>query len=285
MVIIQNDFLTVAINKKGAEIKSVKGKNGTEFMWCANPDIWGSSAPMLFPVCGAMKDEKYTLEGNTYFMPAKHGFAKRMEFDVKSLSETKVVFSLKENEETLKVYPFRFELEATYELNDNVLEITTCVKNNSETSLYYSIGCHEGYSCPEGIGEYVVEFPGSYKLVNHLTEGPLMSGESELYLENCKELSLSPDIFTVDSLIFKDSGIYSAALKHRNSSKKITVSFPGYDVLVIWQKPGAEFICIEPWKGLPDYVDTDGDLTKKVGIICVAPNESDKSVHTIKFEE
>ena len=150
--------------------------------------------------------------------------------------------------------------------------------------MYYSIGCHEGYACPEGIGEYEVVFPKETTLVNHLCEGPLMNGETEIYAENCKSLALSPEIFEIDSLIFVDSGIYRAQLVHKNSSKKITVSFPGFDALLLWQHVGAKYVCIEPWKGLPDYVDDDGDISKKTKILTVEPGRTDVSEHTIKFE-
>lgn len=284
IVTIKNAFLSVDISTTGAEIKSVKSVDGTEFIWCADPDIWENSAPILFPVCGALKDEKFTYKGNTYNMEGKHGFGRFMEFGVKCLTETKAVFSARENEETLKVYPFCFELEASYELKGDTLDVNFAVTNNGRETMYYSIGCHEGYACPEGIGEYEVVFPEETTLINHLTEGPLMNGETEVYLENCKVLSLKPEIFEIDSLIFVDSGINSVELVHKNSNKKVTVTFPGFDALLFWQHVGAGYICIEPWKGLPDYVDHDGDLTKKARILTVEPGVTDVTGHTIKFE-
>ena len=284
IVTIKNDFLTVEISTTGAEIKSVKDNKGTEFIWCADPNVWENSAPILFPVCGALKDERFTYKGKTYSMEGKHGFARYMEYSVKELTETKAVFSACQTEETLKQYPFCFELEAIYELKDDTLLVKYAVTNNSEDTMYYSIGCHEGYACPEGIGEYEVVFPKETTLVNHLCEGPLMNGETEIYKENCKVLPLSPEIFEIDSLIFVNSGIYDVELRHKNSSKKITVSFPGFDALLFWQHVGAGYICIEPWKGLPDYVDCDGDISNKVAILTVEAGKTDVSEHTIRFE-
>ncbi len=284
IVTIKNDFLTVGISTTGAEIKSVKDKKGTEFIWCADPNVWENSAPILFPVCGALKDERFTYKGKSYSMEGKHGFARYMEYNVKELTDTKVVFSVCQTEETLEKYPFCFELEAIYELKEDTLLVNYAVTNNSEDTMYYSIGCHEGYACPEGIGEYEVVFPRETTLVNHLTEGPLMNGETEVYKENCKVLPLSPEIFEIDSLIFVNSGIYDVQLRHKNRSKKITVSFPGFDALLFWQHVGAGYICIEPWKGLPDYVDCDGDISNKVAILTVEPGKTDVSEHTIKFE-
>jgi len=285
IVTIKNEYLTVEISTFGAEIKSVKSSKGTEFIWCADPGIWENSAPILFPVCGALKNECFTYKGKTYKMEGKHGFARFTEFAVKDISDTKAVFSACETEETLKHYPFAFEFEAIYELKGDTIDIKFSVTNKGEDTMYYSVGCHEGYACPEGIGEYEVVFPEETTLVNHLTEGPLMNGETEIYAKECTVLSLNPEIFKIDSLIFVDSGISSVKLRHKNSSKRVTVTFPGFDALLFWQQVGAGYICIEPWKGLPDYVDHDGDLTKKARILTVEPGKTDVSVHSIKFEE
>ena len=284
LVTIKNDLLTVEISTFGAEIKSVKSANGTEFMWCADPNVWKNSAPILFPVCGALKGEGFTYKGTSYTMEGKHGFARTSEFTLKSLTDKKAVFSLCETEETLKKYPFFFEFEAIYELTGDSLGIKYAVTNKSGDTMYYSLGSHEGYACPEGIGEYEIEFPRETTLVNHLTEGPLMNGETEVYAENCKVLPLSPEIFDIDSLIFVDSGINSVELRHKNSSKKISISFPGFDALLFWQHKGAKYICIEPWRGLPDYVDHNGDISRKAKILTVEPGKTEISEHTIKFE-
>ena len=284
IVTIRNEYLTVEIATLGAEIKSVKSLKGTEFIWCADPEIWGNSAPILFPVCGALKNDSFTYKGKTYKMEEKHGFARFMEFAIKEVTDTKAVFSLRETEETLKNYPFKFELEASYELKGDTLDINFAVTNKGEDTMYYSVGCHEGYACPEGIGEYEVVLPKETTLVNHFTEGPLMNGETEVFAKDCRVLSLRPDIFEIDSLIFVDSGISSVELRHKNSSKKVTVTFPGFDALLFWQQVGAKYICIEPWKGLPDYVDHDGDFTKKPRILTVEPGKTDVSEHSIKFE-
>lgn len=280
---IKNDFLTVKINTAGAQIESVKSKSGTEFMWSADPDVWGHSAPILFPICGALKNDSYILDGKSYNL-TKHGFVRRAPFEVKSLEDTRAVLAIKDTEETKKVYPYEFEFEAVFELEENSLKVSYNVKNNSDKTMYYSVGCHEAYACPEGIEEYDVEFPKECDFVNYLTEGPLISGKTELFMKGEKVIPLKVKYFEVDSLVFKNLGVHSACLKHKNSDKKITIDFPGFEYFLFWQMAGAKYICLEPWKGFPDHKDTDGDFTKKDGILTVEPGKTDTSVHTIKFE-
>ncbi len=285
IISIKNEFLCVEINTFGAEIKSVKSNNGTEFIWEADPNVWGSSAPVLFPICGALKDGQYKLYGQSYDLRG-HGFANCMDFNVRSVSDKKAVLFIKETEETLKEYPFEFVFEVVFELESNTLKVTYNVTNNSSKTLYYSVGCHEAYACPEGIDEYEVQFEKECDFDNWVAKGPLVTGETVSIMKNTNVLPLKEEYYeTIDTLIFKDLGVYSAVLKHKNSSKKITIDFPKYDALLFWQKKGAKYICIEPWKGFPDHVDTDGDFTKKDGIQSVCPNKTSSSVHTIKFEE
>ena len=211
-LIIKNDVLNVCITTLGAQIKSVKSDK--EYMWEGNPDIWGKHAPVLFPVCGRLKDGKYTYKG--------------------------------------------------------------------KEELYYSVGCHEAYACPEGIEEYYLEFPDKLDLDEYILDGPFMSGETRPFAKECDILPLTEKLFENDSTCFKNMGTYTVTLKNKAGTRSVKVDYPDFDYF-IRHIPGAPYICLEPWKGFPDYTTTDGDFTKKDGIMKVEAGQRSTSEHTITF--
>jgi galactose mutarotase-like enzyme len=174
-LIIKNDCLEVCITTKGAQIKSVKSDK--EYMWEANPEIWGKSAPVLFPICGTLKDGKYTYKGVEYSMQS-HGFAPKMDYSVREHKQDRLSLYITDNEETIKSYPFNFDFEVKFTLNGTSLKVEYNVTNKGADKLYYSVGCHEAYACPEGIEEYYLEFDKKLDLEEYTLEGPFMSGKT-----------------------------------------------------------------------------------------------------------
>ena len=77
-------------------------------MWqSTNEEFWSKHSPLLFPVCGRLKDKKYTYRGIEYNM-MPHGFINGVEFSVKELLDKKVTLVARASEETLAQYPFAF---------------------------------------------------------------------------------------------------------------------------------------------------------------------------------
>ena len=280
-ITISNEFLSVIINTLGAEVESVK-KLGREMLWEGNPDIWAGHSPILFPVCGGLKDDKFIFEGKEYNLP-KHGFAKRMEWKTESLEKEKAVFLLNWNDDTLKVYPFKFELRAIFAIEKTILKVEYSVKNLSDSDMYYSVGAHEAYACPGGIENYTIEFEKEEDLKSLSLEGPLLDGGKFSVKEKTKELKLSKDLFTVDSLIFDDLNSRRVWLKNNLANEKTEIEFEDFGYMLLWTIPGAEYICIEPWCGIPDYVTSDYDITTKPGIVKVAGKETSTKIHSIVF--
>ena len=280
-ITISNEFLNVTINSLGAEVESVK-KLGKEMLWEGNPDIWAGHSPILFPICGGLKDDKFIFEGIEYNLP-KHGFAKHLEWEVEFAEKEKAVFLLSWSEETLKVYPFRFELRAIFTIEKTTLKVEYKIKNLSDTDMYYSIGAHEAYACPGGIENYTIEFEKQEDLKSLSLEGPLLDGGKFSVKENTNELALSKDLFTVDSLIFDDLKSRKVWLKNNESKEKIEIEFKDFGYMLLWTIPGAEYICIEPWCGIPDFVTSDYDITTKPGIIKVAKGETSVKTHSMIF--
>ena len=168
MITIQNKKLKATFNELGAELVSlINLESGKEILWEGNPDFWGGQSPVLFPTVGALKDHSYSFEGETYEMP-RHGFARRKVFEVKKSSEYIVVFELNSDRETLKFYPFEFNLQIKYTLTENKLTVAYNVKNTSEKKLYFSLGAHPGFEIDTKNGlnydDYKIAFSDDEKL-------------------------------------------------------------------------------------------------------------------------
>ena len=284
LIEIKNEHLTVGISTLGAEISYVNSEKGTEFLWCGDEKIWSGKAPLLFPICGGLKNDTYTYQGKEYKLN-KHGFGKFSEFEGVKISDTKAEFTLKSNSDTLKCYPFEFVLKIMYELFDNKLVVTYHVENKTDGTMYYSIGSHEAYNCPEGIEEYSVIFDEPVEIESYQIGECGLSYDTVKIMDKGTELKLKKSFFAIDGIIFKDVDFYKAHLVHRNSSKKITVEFKGCDYFLIWTKPEGNYICLEPWQGIADFVDADGDFSRKKGIRTLKKDEVSVTSHTITFEE
>lgn len=281
---IKNDKLKVGINTLGSELMYIDGANGTQFLWHGDESVWKYRAIILFPICGGLKDDKYIVNGKEYSLN-KHGFARQSEFEGKKISDTKAEFILKFNEDTLKCYPFEFELKIIFELQGNKLTVKNQVNNLSDKKMYFSVGAHEGYYCPEGIEDYYIEFEGPQTLDSYILNGNLLEENSIRIIENETKLPLKYDYFSVDALVFKDIKFHKATLVHKNSSKKVTVEFNDSNYFLLWTKPNANYICLEPWNGVQDIVGSGYDISHKEGIIKLEIGKSYETTHTIECFE
>lgn len=283
MITIQNEWLTARFQELGAELKSLQYE-GREYIWGGDPAIWAGSCPVLFPICGALKEGTYQLDGESYSL-RQHGFARNTVFTVESAAADEVSFCLQDNEETRALYPFAFCLTITYRLVEKALQVTYEVKNRDEKPLYFSIGSHEGYLCPEGIEEYEIHFPEAETLSTYRVVGGLVADTTQPVMENSRVLPLRYDYFDVDALIFKTHRSRSVQLRQKGDGRALQVTFEGCPYLLLWTKPGANapYICIEPWCGIADSVHTDQNLKTKEGIQCLAPGETFTRTHKIEI--
>ena len=280
MITIKNDYLTAKINEVGAELKSLVC-NDTQYIWTGDERFWAGSAPLLFPICSGLKDDEYYLDGKKYTLQ-KHGYARFCKFEVENQVEDSVTFLLCSNEESLKQFPFRYELRVTYTLENKSLKVKYDVKNLSDDTMYFSIGAHEGYYCPEGIEEYDVILPEAETLDSTVLEGNVLGNNKVRIIENSDRIALKYDYFAVDALVFKDMKARSAVLKNRNNGKAVKVTFEGCDYFLLWTKPDAPYICLEPWCGISDNKDTDKNFKTKEGIRQIAAGGNFVNEHSIE---
>ena len=279
-IIIKNGNIQVEISPLGAELKSVK-KDGKEYLWQGDKAFWAGQAPVLFPVCGKLKDLKFIHDGKTYDLGA-HGFARKRVFSVDCVNQNSATFLLESDSETLKCYPFEFKFYLTYTLTEKLI-VEYRVENVGNGDMYFAIGSHEGYIAEGKISDYVVEFEKQENFVNVLhNDFGLLTGErAEIGSGNI--LQLEEKYFVNDyTIILENTNSKSVTLKGKNGLK-IKVEFDGFNHLLFWQAYGAPYICIEPWTALPDRVDCNNVLKDKPDVIKLAKGESKILTHKITF--
>ncbi len=270
---IKSQTASVAIESFGAELRSYQDASGTEYMWKGDPKYWSGVSPVLFPIVGALKDEKTLIEGKTYSMK-QHGFLRKMEFDCVSCQGNKAVFSASSTEETLKQYPYRFTLTITYALNESVLNIRYELHNTDDRTLTYMLGAHPAFNIPlAGQGtfdEYVIEFAQEETLacpyLNPVTN-VLEVEKRRTVLDGGKRIPVSHTLFDDGALVFDALKSRSVKLYHINSGRGVEMHFADFDFLGIWSPThtDAPFICLEPWLGMHDRTDESGVYEKKIG--------------------
>lgn len=281
---ISNGKSDAVISIRGAELTSLIS-NGREVIWQADPAVWPKHCPNLFPICGGLRDDKFIFEGKEYTL-LKHGYAAATEFDVESKTETSVTFLHTSNEETLKSFPFTYELRIVYTLNGSDLKVDYNVKNTGNGDMYFSIGAHEGYNCKGGLKNYTICFEKDEDFMATPVSGPLLMHEEHQVSPSGRELPLKDELFAVDALVFRNANSKSAHIRENATGKIMaSVEFKDFNELLIWTKPGSEYICIEPWCGIPDYTDSDYDITKKPGILKLALGDVTVKTHTITIGE
>lgn len=290
MYTLQNETLKIAVNKIGAELcKITSVKHNTEFMWDANPDIWSSYAPNLFPIIGALKNNCYTFDGIEYNLP-KHGIIRNnTNIALHKQTENSLTFKLIYSDTTLKVYPFKFEFYITYTLTDSIIEISHTIKNIGNKTMYFSVGGHPAFKCPvykdENYEDYVLEFEHHENSETHLINmnNGLISPKTKPIFNNTTILPLKHELFNDDALIFKDLKSKKVILKSNRYGEILSFSYHDFNYLGIWAKPEGDYVCIEPWLGIADNEDTNQDLKTKEGIIKLNANHTFKACYSIEI--
>lgn len=278
---ISNSTLKASIKNAGAELFSLKDNQNKEYIWEGNPDFWGKHSPILFPIVGTLKNNTYTIDKKEYQLP-RHGFARDMEFQLIEKTGNSAVFSLESNTETLKKYPFEFELQLIYTLENTTLNIEYVVINKSESKMPFSIGAHPAIALPEKFENYAFKFEKAEPLKYNLLENDLISNKTETLKTTENVVPLSYKLFENDALVFKTLESNSLTILE-NSKPYVQVEFEDFPSLGIWTKDQAPFVCIEPWFGYSDTADNSGDLFKKEGILILDVDQSFHSKFSIKI--
>ena len=283
MIELRNEQLVIRVAEKGAELQSVKNEEGREYMWQAG-EKWPRHSPILFPIVCSVNNDTYVVDGKTYHLP-RHGFARDMDFTLISQTETKVTLALHESEETLKVYPFRFNLAVTYRLEDNKIHVIWHVENTDNQEIHFQIGGHPAFNVPGG------KLDGIIKLDN---DQPMDSLKS--YIDGSHDMvevpleadggvmKLNDNFFRNDSVKIHKCQTHRAMLMDINGEPAVTVEYKA-PVCAFWSPYGkdAPFVCIEPWYGLGDPRDFKGEFKDKPLMNHLLPGASFMGKYTIIF--
>ncbi|SFT76071.1 Galactose mutarotase [Selenomonas sp. GACV-9] len=285
---LENETLCVLVRSQGAELRSIKERaDETEYLWDGNPEWWKYSSPVLFPIVGKLRDGKYRVSGNEYELPG-HGFGRISEFELVSRQKDSIEFALGWSEETLKVYPWKFELNVGYELEENKVKVIWRVKNLDEKHMVFSIGAHGAFRCPivpgEKFEDYYLEFQEAEDMRNLPldSKGQFQHEYGDMAVKGTK-MPLNYEMFRNDALAYDGQKSDAVSLRSTKSEKCLTVEAKGFPYWGYWtpDKGGAPFLCIEPWHGHADYVDFDGDFKDREGSEELAPGEEKKFSYTI----
>ncbi len=269
-VLLGNPVLGVRVENAGAEIKSIKEHaTGLEYIWQSDPAYWTGAAPILFPIIGGLKNGQYTYRGKSYTMPG-HGIVRKVDWDLVSSSATEAEFQTTSNEETKKLYPFDFVLRAHFSLQDNRLSVAYEVINSGDDTMYFSIGSHPAFNVPFAGGHwenYYLHFSESESIERHFFANGMTLNETAPIFDNSRQIFLTPTMFDRLAIIMKGPVSKTVSLRNSRNSKQIKIVTEGMPYLGLWAPAGAPFVCVEPWHGVPDPVETDGDFTRKEGIM------------------
>ena len=277
MYSLSNDNLSISFNDLGAELNSITSKKtGIDYLWKGDPSVWGRKSPVLFPIVGRVQENLYQSGNSSYALP-QHGFARDMKFSVKEQTSDKIVFSLVYSEETLKKYPYKFELQIIYILKEQSLTVHYKVINLQATDIYFSIGAHPAFACPlfanEKFEDYYLEFNKPETLGIYTLNNGLVNDEIIPFLNNEQKIPLTYELFKNDALIFKNYKSDFISLKHKEKGEIFKFHCADYPFLGIWSKPGP-FVCIEPWYGIADFVHHSGVFEEKTGIQSLSPGKT-----------
>jgi galactose mutarotase-like enzyme len=278
MATIENEYLKIEVNAKGAELTRIFSKQSSlEFLWKGDPAFWAKHSPILFPIVGTLKNDRYYFENKAYTL-TRHGFARDMAFELTSQDNNSLTFRLASDAGTQANYPFEFLLEVKYAIEGNKLTVHYQVTNTGNREMYFSIGGHPAFSVPmdnqSAFEDYFIEFaeketagrwPISHEGLIEALPLPLLNDTSVL--------PFTRELFSRDALVFKYLQSTSLKLRSHTSSHGLEFHFEGFPFLGLWSGKNGDFVCIEPWCGIADSVASHQQLVEKEGITMTSPGQ------------
>ncbi len=270
---LSNERLCITVSDHGAELSSIYDKeNNYEVLWTADNQYWGRHAPVLFPIVGGLYKKEMRYKGKTYHME-QHGFARDNEFTLISQTDTQVVHELHQTNATKALYPFDFTLRITHTLKGNDVIITWDVINNTNGPMYFSIGGHPAFNVPP-MGDtpqtdFYLRFGGTQQLEYiglDTSDGTAVPEQVFPYTSPDGIFPITEHMFDNDALVFEHNQINEVSFLFPDRSPYLTMHCNDFPYFAVWQKPGAPFICLEPWYGRTDNSGFIGDFSEKTGI-------------------
>lgn len=273
---LSSKVLSVEINPLGAELWALRDAEGRDLLWNGDPTFWTGRAPILFPIVGALAGGSYRLGETRYALP-QHGFGRRRPFAVVDAHPAHARLRLVSDAETRAVYPFDFTLEIAFDVADAHLAVAATLRNTGASDLPASFGFHPAFRWPLPGGgaraAHQIHFDAVETAPVHRPDGDglLVPAERPDHLAG-RVLRLDDALFASGALIF--TALAGHGLTYGCAdSPHLRVTYPDTPHLGLWSKPGAPFVCIEPWQGHADPAGFDGAFWDKPGIVRLAPGE------------
>jgi galactose mutarotase-like enzyme len=268
---IASPALTAEVDPAGAELSLLRDASGQDFLWDAGP-AWPRHSPVLFPIVGKLADDAYRHARRTYPL-RQHGFARDRAFTLTDHAESRCSFRLEDDAATRAIYPFRFALEIHYAVEDARLRVDYRLTNPGDGTLPASLGAHPAFRWPlpgsDGAPHAILFEAPEPAPVRRLAQGLLRTRPEPSPVQG-RRLDLKEDLFTADALIL--DGVASRSLDYGPPGGPcVRFAFHGFDVLGLWSKPGAGFLCIEPWSGFHSPEDWEGEFADKPGMLAIPP--------------
>ena len=295
METIKNEHLTVCVSEMGAELQSIKDSEGREYLWQGG-EKWPRRSPILFPIVCSVNDDTYTVDGQEYHLP-RHGFARDTKFKLIAQGEHKVTYALHESEETLKVYPYRFNLAVSYRLSGNNIHVVWHVENTDCREIHFQIGGHPAFLAPgckedQDLKGVIQLLPSNLKSQNSKLKSlkSYIDGShemTEIELDQVKDglIPFNDEFFANDSVKIHDCQTHEACLLDTDGSPAVTVDYK-CPIIAFWSpyQKKAPFVCIEPWYGLGDPRGWKGEFKDKPYMNHLQPGASFMSEYTITIK-
>lgn len=280
MIELKKRGLRAAARILGGELVSLKDGNGQEYIWEGAPAFWAGQNPVLFPIVGSLKDGKVDIGGKICEM-GRHGFARGMEFTPVEQGEDFVTLELRENEETLKCYPFPFSLKVTHRLLEDGFATTFSVTNTGSAPIPFCVGGHTAIRIPEGdrFEDYELVFDTPEQADSHLlnAQGVIRHDGRKPMLDGSR-IALDYDTFAeMDTIIFSMLRSGNVSLVHQETGRGVRLDFHEFPMVAFWTKPGAPFLCLEPWQGCAAWDNESGKFEDKPFCTVLRP-ESEKDL-------
>jgi galactose mutarotase-like enzyme len=272
------------ISAEGAELQSLRNARGHEFLWQALP-AWSRHAPVLFPIVGQLAADTLRHAGQSYPM-GRHGFARERHFTWAERTPTACRLVLTDDDRTRAQYPFPFRFEVAYEAEADTLSATYIIINTGAETLPASMGAHPAFRWPlaDGIAKtaHTLEFSAPEPAPIHRLKDGLIAPEPVASPIQGRTLHLDDSLFAEDALILDRLASRSVRFS-APGAPGLEVAWEGFSELGIWMKPGADFLCIEPWAGYASPLGFDGEFSDKPGLLLIPPGQRRSATHRMRL--
>lgn len=284
--VLNNEELEVHFQSLGGTLSSIKDQDGVEFLWQGDKQYWSGQAPVLFPICGSIRDDKAVTESGKKLAMPRHGIVRKKEFICTKQTENQITFAIESTEAMMEQYPYPFKLEIIYTLEGKTVQTMYRIYNKGNEVMPFQIGGHPGFNCPlmdgEAYDDYKIEFAENEEcdVPTPITEtGLINTARRTPFLQNQKELAVSHDLFAVDAVILDQLKSRSVKVTSKNHAKGIQLDFAEFPYLILWSTTNnGPFVALEPWIGLSTCSD-EGDVFEEKRNIQKAEVEEVKEYH------